>query len=109
LNYIKKALKKKPKESMRLSILFYSVFLKELEMKVIHEYFLCDACEGKDFKRIYNFSLKFHGVNFSDDLVYDRITDEIYQCANCKKTFTNDQIEEGIQAIKTKNKNGEWE
>lgn len=78
-------------------------------MKTIHEYFLCDACESKDFKRIYNFSLKFHGVNFSDDLVYDRITDEIYQCANCKKTFTKDQIEDGIQAIKIKNKNRECE
>ncbi|MBN1627087.1 MAG: hypothetical protein JW944_11230 [Deltaproteobacteria bacterium] len=74
-------------------------------MKVIHEYFLCDACNCKDFIRIYNFSLKFHNINFSDELVYDRITDEIYQCANCKKTFTKDQIEEGIQAIKLKNKN----
>jgi hypothetical protein len=78
-------------------------------MKTIHEYFLCDACECKDFKRLHNFSLRFHGVNFSDDLVYDRITDEIYQCAKCNKAYTKDQIEEGIQAIKIKNKNREWE
>jgi len=78
-------------------------------MKTIHEYFLCDACECRDFKQIYNFSLKFHGVNFSDDLVYDRITDEIYQCVNCSKTYSKDQIEEGIQSIKAKNKNREWE
>jgi hypothetical protein len=92
-----------------VSLLFIPVFLKELEMKVIHEYFLCDACECKDFNLIYNFSLRFHGVNFSDDLVYDRITDEVYQCANCNKTFTKDQVEEGLQAIKIKNKNREWE
>jgi hypothetical protein len=78
-------------------------------MNIIHEYFLCDACESRDFKLIYNFSIRLHGVNFSDDLVYDRITDEIYQCVNCKKTFTKDQIEEGIQAIKLKNKNRECE
>jgi len=89
--------------------LYIPFLLKEFKMKIIHEYFLCDVCECKDFKLIYNFSLKFHGVNFSDDLVYDRITDEIYQCANCQKTFTRDQIEEGIQAIKIKNKNRECE
>jgi hypothetical protein len=78
-------------------------------MKVIHEYFLCDACECKDFKRIYNFSIRLHSVNFSDDLVYDRLNDEVYQCAKCGKTFLKDQIEEGIQALKNKNKNKEWE
>ena len=76
-------------------------------MKDIHEYFLCDACKCKDFKRIYNFSLKFHSVNFSDELVYDRITDNVYQCANCKKVFTKEQVEEGLQAIKIKYKNRE--
>jgi hypothetical protein len=74
-------------------------------MEVIHEYFLCDACECKDFNRIYNFSLRFHGINFSDDLVYDRLNDEIYQCAGCKKTFTKDQIEEGLRNIRNKYKN----
>jgi hypothetical protein len=78
-------------------------------MKTIHEYFLCEACECRDFKRIYNFSLIFHGVNFSDDPVYDKITDEIYKCVKCSKTYTKDQIEEGIQSIKAKNKNREWD
>ncbi|MFC1532523.1 hypothetical protein ACFLZG_00925 [Thermodesulfobacteriota bacterium] len=73
-------------------------------MNVIHEYFLCDACECKDFKRIYCFSLSFHGINFSDDLIYDRHIDEIYQCTNCRKTFTKDQIEEGLEKIKKKRK-----
>ncbi len=73
-------------------------------MDVIHEYFSCDSCECKDFKRIYKFSLKFHGINFSDDLIYDRLTDEIYQCAKCQKTFTKDEIEEGLEKIKNKNR-----
>ena len=73
-------------------------------MDVIHEYFSCDACDCKDFKRIYNFSLRFHGINFSDDLIYDRLIEEIYQCTKCQRTFTKVQIEEGLHNIKTKHK-----
>ena len=46
-------------------------------MDVIQEYFTCDQCDCKDFKLIYNFSLKFHNINFSDDLIYDRTVDGI--------------------------------
>lgn len=74
-------------------------------MDVIHEYFSCDACKCKDFKRIYNFSLRFHRINFSDDLVYDRLVDEIYQCISCQKTFTKDVIERELDKIKNKHKN----
>lgn len=74
-------------------------------MDIIYEYFLCDSCECKDFKRIYNFSLRFHGINFSDDLVYDRLTDEIYQCVKCQKTFSKEEVEEGLQKIKVRHKN----
>jgi ribosomal protein L37AE/L43A len=74
-------------------------------MEFIKEFFLCDKCENKDFKRIYNFSLKFHSINFSDDLVYDRLIDEIYQCTKCQKTFTKDQIEEVLVKFKKKYKN----
>lgn len=73
-------------------------------MTVFIDYFMCDQCQSKDFKRIYNFSLRFHGVNFSDDLIYDRITEEIYQCTQCKKTFTIDEIEDGMAVIKQKMK-----
>jgi len=73
-------------------------------MDFSQEYFLCDDCQNKDFKRIYNFSLRFHRINFSDELIYDRLTDEIYQCTKCSKTFTNDQIEEGLIVIKRKYK-----
>ncbi|MFC1866585.1 hypothetical protein ACFL0H_00375 [Thermodesulfobacteriota bacterium] len=76
-------------------------------MDVIHEYFLCDACECKDFKRIYNFSLRFHHINFSDDLIYDRLIDEIYQCVNCRKTFTKNKVEGELEKIKNKHKNKE--
>jgi len=73
-------------------------------MNHIQEYFLCNSCQNKDFKRIYNFSLLFHGVNFSDDLIYDKLTDEIYQCTKCSKTFTKSQIEEGLAEIKGRHK-----
>ena len=73
-------------------------------MEYIEEFFSCDGCESRDFKRIYNFSLRFHGVNFSDELIYDRVTDEIYQCARCKKTFTLEQIEEGLNKIKRRHR-----
>ncbi len=69
-------------------------------MDFIQDYFLCDGCQSKEFKRIYNFSLRFHGVNFSDELIYDKITDEVYQCTKCNKTFTIDEIEEGLAEIK---------
>jgi len=74
-------------------------------MDLIQEFFICDDCENKDFKRIYNFSLRFHSINFSDALVYDRLIDEIYQCTKCQKTFTNDQIEEMLDKLKKKYKN----
>jgi ribosomal protein L37AE/L43A len=80
---------------------------EEQEMEYIRDYFLCDGCQNKDFKRIYTFSLRFHGINFSDDLIYDRLTDEMYQCTTCNKIFTKDQIEEGLTAIKAKHKGKE--
>ena len=73
-------------------------------MKEIQEFFMCDSCMNKDFKLVYNFSLRFHGVNFSDDLIYDRCIDEIYECTKCSKTFSKKQIEEGLTAIKRKRK-----
>ncbi len=69
-------------------------------MEFIQDYFLCDSCQNKDFKLIYNFRIRFHGVNFSDELVYDRLTDEIYQCTKCNKTFTRDQVEGALNKLK---------
>ena len=73
-------------------------------MDEIQDYFLCDSCANKDFKCICNFSLRFHGVNFSDDLIYDQLIDEVYQCTKCQKTFTKKQIEEGLAQIKRRRK-----
>jgi DNA-directed RNA polymerase subunit RPC12/RpoP len=74
-------------------------------MDVINEFFECKECGGRDFLRIYHFSLRFHSVNFSDSLVYDRLVDEVYQCNNCKKTYSIDEIDEVLEAIKARHKN----
>jgi hypothetical protein len=73
-------------------------------MDEIRDYFLCDNCSNKDFKLVYNFSLRFHGVNFSDDLIYDRLTEKIYECSECKKAFTLQQIEEGLADLRRRRK-----
>ena len=75
-------------------------------MEPIEDFFLCDECENKDFKRIYNFSIRFHGVNFSDDLIYDKIVDERYQCTKCQKIFSIKEIEERLDAYKRKRREG---
>jgi ribosomal protein L37AE/L43A len=69
-------------------------------MESVQDYFFCSNCHNRDFKLIYNFSIRFYGVNFSDDLIYDRLTDEIYQCAKCSKTFTKAQIDEALSEFK---------
>ncbi len=71
-------------------------------MEIIQEYFLCDDCQNKDFRLIYNFKIKFHGVNFSEDLIYDKLTDELFQCTKCKKTYTRDQVDGVLNEIKQK-------
>ena len=73
-------------------------------MDFLRDYFLCEDCQCKDFKRIYNFSIRFHGVNFSEDLIYDKLVDEIYQCTRCQKTFTKDQIEKSLAGMRKKRK-----
>jgi ribosomal protein L37AE/L43A len=69
-------------------------------MDVMQDYFVCDSCSNKEFTRIYNFSMRFYKVNFSDELVYDRLTDEIYQCTRCNKTFTKEQIDNALTEFK---------
>lgn len=78
-------------------------------MEFIQDYFQCENCKNKDFKRIYNFSLRFHRCNFSDDLIYDKLCDEIYQCTQCQKTYKMSQIEEGLLKIKKMRKSKESE
>ena len=73
-------------------------------MDDIHEYFLCDDCQNREFTRTYTFSLRFHGINFSDDLIYDKVIEEIYLCTKCRKRFSGNQIEEGLSLIKSEYK-----
>ena len=71
----------------------------EILMDDILDYFLCDNCDGKDFKLVYNFCLRFHGVNFSDDLIYDKTVGERFQCTKCEKTFSREEIESGLSQL----------
>jgi hypothetical protein len=71
-------------------------------MEVSHDYFLCDGCRNKSFTRIHSFSIRFYGVNFSDDLIYDKLTEELFQCTTCGKTFTLQQIEDVLAEFKKK-------
>ena len=73
-------------------------------MDDIHEYLYCDGCQNREFTRTYTFSIRFHGINFSEELIYDRVNEEIYQCVKCNKRFSIDQIEEGLSVIRSKHK-----
>lgn len=73
-------------------------------MESIKDYFLCDGCRNKDFTRIHNFSMRFYTVNFSDELVYERLTEEIYQCTRCAKIFTREQIDKTLAEFKKRRK-----
>lgn len=68
-------------------------------MDIIKNYFLCDKCKGKNFIRIYNFSVQFRRVNFSDDLLYDEVTGEVFQCTHCMETFSKHQIETKLKEM----------
>lgn len=69
-------------------------------MEEIQDYFLCDNCQGMDFKVVYRFSLRFYNVNFSDELIYDRHQEEIYQCNHCGKSFTKKEVDKGLEELK---------
>ena len=66
----------------------------------IIDYFFCDNCANKDFQLVHNFYLRFHKVNFADNLIYDELKQVRYQCTNCKRTFSKEEIEQSLQEIK---------
>jgi hypothetical protein len=68
-------------------------------MEEDQDYFLCDSCGNKEFMPVYSFSLRFHGVNFSDGLIYDELVCEEYQCTKCRKTFSKKNIENGMAEL----------
>jgi len=73
-------------------------------MSDVLDFFVCDSCLNKDFSPLYNFSLRFHGVNFSDELIYDEMVEEQFQCTKCQKNFTKKEIEEGLAELRRKRK-----
>ncbi len=70
----------------------------------IREYFECRECGNRNFRPVYTFSLKFHRVNFSDELVYDRINEEKFECTKCGAIYSLEQIREGLREIKRRMK-----
>jgi len=68
-------------------------------MDIIKDYFLCDKCRNRNLIQIYNFSVHFRRVNFSDDLIYDEATEALYQCTHCKKIFSQQQIGKALKRI----------
>jgi ribosomal protein L37AE/L43A len=76
-------------------------------MELIEKFFECSECKNRNFKQIYNFLIRFHPVNFSDRLIYDRLTNEVYECTQCGKAYTRGQIEDKLtQFRKSRNSIG---
>ncbi|MEW6667240.1 MAG: hypothetical protein AB1512_18715 [Thermodesulfobacteriota bacterium] len=69
-------------------------------MELIEKYFECSGCKNRNFKQIYNFMIRLHTVNFSDGLIYDRLTNDVYECTQCGKSFTRGQIEDKLDEFK---------
>jgi hypothetical protein len=69
-------------------------------MDTIKDYFLCDTCKNKNFIKIYTFSTQLRRVDFSDNLIDDEVTEEIYQCTHCNRTFSKHQIATRLKKIK---------
>jgi len=105
---LKKTLKKDTtpldRFSLMLRVLCGRYVYGGIFMDDILEFFVCDSCSNKDFSPLYNFCLRFHGVNFSDELIYDEMIEERYQCTKCQKSFTKKEIEEGLSELRKKRK-----
>lgn len=77
---------------------------EEARMEEFRDYYVCENCSNKDFSLVYNFSLRFHGVNFSEELIYDEIVDELYQCTRCKRTVSRAEIARALARIRSRRK-----
>ena len=73
---------------------------------ITREYFSCASCGHIRFSKEYVFSMEFKNVDFSDDPVYDRVTEEIYVCKGCKcrHKISLGEIIERLREIKAKHK-----
>ncbi len=72
----------------------------------IQDFFCCSKCRNKSFRSIFTFSVAFHTVNFSDELIYDRLTEEAYECTQCGKVYSKEEVEEKLQEFKKARRNG---
>ena len=70
--------------------------------KEIIDYFECKRCGNKEFRPVYTFSLRFHTVNFSDDLIYERVNEERFECTGCNTKYTKDEIAARLRELKRK-------
>jgi len=61
-------------------------------MDEFQDYFKCGECGNTKFRPVYSFSLRFRSVNFSDNLVYNEAIEENYECVNCQKTYSKQDI-----------------
>ncbi len=66
----------------------------------LSETFLCNECRGKYFIKVYTFSIRFKEVDFSDDLIYDKLEDERYMCGACRATYSQTEVEETLRRAK---------
>lgn len=81
---------------------------REIDMVQYTKKFTCEDCKCQEFDKEYEFFVDFKNVNFSDDLVYDKRTEEVYVCKNCGKKYAHDFIQNKIEEIIYKYKNNEW-
>lgn len=76
-------------------------------MDPIRDFFICSACQNKSFRPIFTFSIVFRRVNFSDELIYDRITEEAYECTRCGKAHSKGEVEEKLLEFKRIRRSGD--
>ena len=66
------------------------------------DYFECKKCGNREFRPVYTFSIRFHTVNFSDDLIYERVNEERFECTGCNTMYTRDEIVARLRELKRK-------
>lgn len=66
----------------------------------ISETFLCNDCGGKYFLKVYTFSIRFKEVDFSDEMIYDKMEDERYMCGACRTTYSQKEVDDTLRQAK---------
>jgi len=71
--------------------------------------FRCTECGYGRFKKFYTFNIDFRNVNFTDEIIYDIVNEEYYQCTECDAVYTKKEIEKILKSIIIKYKEDYWE